>query len=250
MRCTRSPSRSKRFRVAPTVTEADAVRADEDEPSARFRLVVALLIGVVSILGASVAYSASVSSSRSSNLDQQAQQEFLLREQILTSARAAIGEELRRVSTFQEQILSERVLREQAKRFKVSQPDVAQILEQQAQGAKALARTTGYFFFATFPTVAKDGTVSYDREQAVNNLLSRYVIYQQLHPKQTAADADEADSQTRKKIGVGIVFVLALVFLTIAELIGRRFRYPSAALGVAALAAGIVLWGLVEGSVL
>jgi hypothetical protein len=221
-----------------------------DEPSPRFRLVVALLIGVVSILGACVAYSASVSSSRSSNLDQQAQQEFLLHEQILTSARAAVGEELRRVGSFQEQILSERVLREQAKRFRVSQPDVAAILEQQAQGAAALARTTGYFFFATFPDVAKDGTVTYDIDQAIDNLLSRYVIYQQLHPQETAAAADAADSESRRTIGVGIVFIAALFFLTIAQIATRRFRYPAAALGVVALAAGAVLWGLVESSVL
>ena len=232
------------------MSEPDAAPAEADEPSARFRLVVAVLIGAVSILGACVAYSASVSSSRSSNLDQQAQQEFLLHEQILTSARAAVGEELRRVSSFQEQILSERVLREQAKRFRVSQPAVAAILEQQAQGAAALSRTTAYFFFATFPTVEKDGTVRYDRRQAIDNLLSRYVIYQQLHPKETAAAADAADSEARRLVGVGVVFVIALLFLTLAQIAPRRLTYPAAAVGVVALLAGSVLWGLVESSVL
>jgi hypothetical protein len=221
-----------------------------DEPSSTFRLAVALLIVLVSVLGAGVAWSASRSSIRSSDFDQQAQQEFLLREQILTSARAAVGEELRRVSTFQEEILSQRILREQAARFRASDPSVAAILSAQAQGEAALARTTGYFFFATFPSIAPDGSVGYDQQQAVNNLLSQYTVYQQLHPRQTAAAADRSDSKSRHLIGVGVILVAALFLLTLAEIGVRRVRYPFAGLGATALIAACVVWGLVESSVL
>lgn len=219
-----------------------------DEPSSTFRLAVALLIVLVSVLGAGVAWSAARSSSRSSDLDQQAQQEFLLREQILTSARAAVGEELRWVGTFQEEILSQRILREQAARYRSSDPSVAAILSAQAQGEAALARTTGYFFFATFPSISADGSIGYDQQQAVDNLLSQYVVYQQLHPVQTAAAADRADSKSGHLIGVGVILVSALFFLTLAEIGVRRARYPFAGLGVAALIAACVLWGLVASS--
>lgn len=204
------------------------------------------MIAAVSILGAGVAWSASIASSRSSDLNQQAEQEFLLRHQILTSAQAAVGEELRRVGSFQEQITAERILRQQANRLRKSNPDVAAILDAQAQGEAALARTTGYFFFATFPTVGPDGTVGYDRRQAVNNLLSQYVVYQQLHPNETQAEANDEDRKYRRIVAVGIVFVAALFFLTVAEIGARRIRYPFAALGVFALVAGCVLWPLVE----
>jgi hypothetical protein len=215
-----------------------------------FRLAVAGLIALVSVLGAGVAWSASKSSNRSSDLNQQAQQEFLLRHQILTSAQAAVGEELRRVGTFQEQINGERILREQANRFRKTQPDVAAILDEQAQGQAALARTTGYYFFAAFPTVGADGRVSYDRRQAVRNLLTQYVVYQQLHPAQTQAAANREDRKYRRTVAVGIVFVLALFFLTLAEIVVRRIRYPLAAAGVLALVAGVVLWSLVLGGTL
>jgi hypothetical protein len=221
-----------------------------DEPSQRFRLVVALLIALVSVLGAGVAYSASISSTRSSDLNQQALQEFLLRQQILTSGRAAVGEELRRVGPFQAEVLGQRILHEQAARFRASNPDVAALLDEQAQGEGALARTTAYFFFAAFPSIAPDGTVSYDRAQALNNLLGQYVIYQQLHPQATQARADDADSKTRHLIGVGVVLVLALFFLTLAEIAPRRFDLSFAGLGVVALVAALVLWGLVENSTL
>jgi hypothetical protein len=216
------------------------------QASPTFRLVVGVLIAAVSILGAGVAWSASISSTRSSDLNQQAQQEFLLRQQILTCALAAVGEELRRVASYQEQVTAERILRQQADRLRKTNPDVSAILDQQAQGQAALARSTGYFFFAASPQVDTDGTVTYDRRQAVNNLLSQYVIYQQLHPKATQAEANAEDAKYRHLVAVGIVFVLALFFLTVAEIGTGRIRYPFAAAGTLALVAGAVLWPLVQ----
>jgi hypothetical protein len=202
------------------------------------------------VLGAGVAWSASQSSNRSSDLNQQAQQEFLLRHQILTSAEAVVGEELRRVGTFQEQINGERILREQANRYRKTQPDVAAILDAQAQGQAALARTTGYYFFAAFPQVGADGRVTYDQKQAVKNLLTQYVVYQQLHPAQTQAAANREDRKYRRTVAVGIVLVLALFFLTLAEIVVRRLRYAFAGAGLLALVGGVVLWALVLGGTL
>jgi hypothetical protein len=222
-----------------------------DDVSPRFRLAVGALIVLVSILGAGVAWSASTSSTRSSDLNQLAQQEFLLRNQILTSAQAAVGEDLRRVGAFQAQVSAERILRQQAERFRESNPDVAAILDEQAQGQAALARTTGSLFFAAAPQVSTDGTVSYDRRQAIDNLLAQYVVYQQLHPGATQAAANDEDAKYRRTVAVGIVLGLALFFLTLAEILGvRRLRYAFATAGALALLAGCVLWPLVETRVL
>jgi len=222
-----------------------------DEGPSKFSLAVAALIVLVSILGAGVAWSASTSSTKSSDLDQQAQQEFLLQQQILTSAQAAVGEELRRVGSYQEQVSAERILRDQAERFRRSNPDVAAILDEQAQGQAALARTTAYFFFAASPQVSADGTVRYDRRQAIDNLLTQYVVYQQLHPAATQAAANDEDAKYQRTIAVGIVFVFALFFLTLAEILGiSRLRHSFAAAGGLALVAGCVLWPLVEAGTL
>lgn len=228
-------------------TDGSVVEGPAPEtPPSRFRFGVAVLIAVVSMLGAGVAWSASISSTTSSDLNQQAHQEFLLRHQILTSAQAAVGEELRRVASYQEQVTAERILRQQADRLRKTNPDVAAILDQQAQGQAALARSTSYFFFAASPQLDADGTVRYDRRQAVDNLLSQYVIYQQLHPNATQAEANDEDAKYRHTVAVGIVFVLALFLLTFAELGTTRLRYPFAAAGTLALVTGAVLWPLVE----
>jgi hypothetical protein len=222
-----------------------------DEAPSRFRLAVAALIVLVSVLGAVVAWSASTSSTKSSDLDQQAQQEFLLRQQILTSAQAIVGEELRRVGSYQAAISAERILREQADRVRGSSPDVAALLDEQAQGQAALVRTTAHLFFAAAPQVSPDGTVTYDRRRAVDNLLTQYVVYQQLHPAATQEAANDEDAKYRGAVAVGILFALALFFLTIAEVLSaRRLRYHFAAAGALALVAGCVLWPLLEVRVL
>ena len=77
--------------------------------------------------------------------------------------------------------------------------------------------------------------MSYDRKQAMNNLLSQYVIYQQLHPNETQAEANRADEKYRRVVGVGVLFVAALFFFTVAEFGRRRIRYPVAVLGFEAL---------------
>ena len=215
-----------------------------------FRYAVAVLIVIASCLGAGVAWGASIASTHSSDLDQSARQQFLLKHQILTSAQASVGEELRRVVTYQEEISAERILEQQAARYRRSSPAVAAILDQQAQGQAALARTTGALFFAATPSVSADGSVSYDRKQAVANLLSQYVVYQQLHPALTQVAANHADKKYRHLIAVGVLLVAALFFLTIAEVGERRVRHPFAALGALALLAGAILWPLVEATVL
>jgi hypothetical protein len=215
-----------------------------------FRLVVAVLIVIASCLGAGVAWGASLASTHSSDLDQAARQQFLLQHQILTSARATVGEELRRVVTYQEEIASQRILEQQAARYRLSSPSVAGILAQQAQGQAALARTTSALFFATTPTVSANGTVIYDRKQALANVLAQSVDYQQLHPALTQAAADHADRKYRDLVAVGVLIVASLFFLTIAEIGVRRVRLTFAVLGSIMLLAGAVLWPLAETSLL
>src|SRR5262249_31111072 len=163
----------------PPATPAEP-RIPTSGPSPRYRLIVALLIVVASLAGAGVAWSASVSSTKASDLDQLAQQQFLEVQQILTSGRADVAEELRRVATYQQEIQAERFFDQQSTALAARYPSLAAQLASEAQGQASLARNTGALFFATAPQVSADGTVTYDQQQALDNLLSQYVIYQQL----------------------------------------------------------------------
>jgi hypothetical protein len=212
------------------------------KPSPRYQMGVALLIVVASLAGAGVAWSASVSSTRASDLDQLAQQQFLEQQQILTSGAADVAEELRRVGTFQQEIVAQKYFAEQAQALAAQYPGLAAQLASEAQGQAALARNTGSLFFATFPQVAADGTVTYDRQQALNNLLGRYVIYQQLHPDQIAEQAADEHTKSGQIVGVGIVLVAALFFLTLAQVARTRTRHAFLVVGTAVLVAGLILW--------
>lgn len=211
-------------------------------PTPRYRMMVAALIVVASLAGAGVAWSASVSSTKASDLDQLAQQQFLEQQQILTSGGADVTEELRRVTTFQQEIVAQKYFTEQAQALAQKYPALAAQLASEAQGQAALARNTGALFFAAFPQVASDGTVTYDRQQALNNLLGRYVIYQQLHPDVIQAQAADEHTKSGQIVGVGIVLVAALFFLTLAQVARTRSRHAFLVAGTAVLGVGLVLW--------
>ena len=229
-----------------TLLEEVEEQWESDEPGRQFRLVVAVLIAMVSVMGATVAWSASTTSNKASDLNQSAQQDYLLQQQILTSARASIGEDLRRVADFQEEVSGERILRAQADTFRRTDPAVAAILDQQAQGQAALARTTGAAFIAATPTISADGTIGYNQTEALDNALSGYVVYQQLHPAEEQASADKADRKYKQLVAVGVLLVVALFFLTVAEFGRRRVRHLVVVLGAVALIAGCVLWPLAQ----
>jgi len=226
----------------PPPPPTDSTTTSTSGPTSRYRLVVALLIVIASLAGALVAWSASVSSTKASDLDQLAQQQFLEVQQILTSGRADVAEELRRVGTFQQELQSQRFFDEQSKALAAKYPALAAQLASEAQGQASLARNTGALFFATFPRVSPDGTVSYDRRQALNNLLSQYVIYQQLHPELIQAEAATEHTKAGRIVGSGIILVAALFFLTLAQVAKTRSRHAFLVAGTAILVVGIVLW--------
>jgi hypothetical protein len=211
-------------------------------PTPRYRLIVAMLIVIASLAGAGVAWSASVSSTRASDLDQLSQQQFLEVQQILTSGRADVAEEIRRVGTFQQEIQSQQFFDQQSKALAAKYPALAAQLASEAQGQASLARNTGALFFAAFPQVGPDGTVTYDRQQALNNLLGQYVVYQQLHPEQIQAEAAKEHTKSGRIVGVGIILVAALFFLTLAQVAKSRSRHAFLVAGTAILAVGLVLW--------
>ncbi|HEY7282388.1 MAG TPA: hypothetical protein VID47_12430 [Actinomycetota bacterium] len=225
----------------PPSTDGDSTPAPRG-PSSRYKLVVALLIVVASLAGAGVAWSASVSSTRASDLDQLAQQQFLEVQQILTSGRADIAEELRRVGTFQQEIQAERFFEQRAKALAGRYPALAAQLASEAQGQASLARNTGALFFANTPRISSDGTVTYDRRQALNNLLGQYVVYQQLHPEQIQAEAAREHTKSGHVVGVGFVLVAALFFLTLAQVARTRSRHAFLVAGTGVLILGLVLW--------
>jgi len=220
-------------------------RTGGSEPSGRYRMVVAVLIVVASLAGAGVAWSASVESTKASDLDQLAQQQFLEVQQILTSGRADVAEEQRKVGTFQQQISSQRFFAEKAQELANKYPALAAQLASEAQGQASLARNTSALFFAAFPQISQDGTVTYDQEQALNNLLGRYVIYQQLHPAKIQQEAAAAHLKASRIVAVGIILVAALLFLTLAQVARSRSRHAFLVVGTVVLIAGLVFWAVV-----
>jgi hypothetical protein len=214
----------------------------EGSPPDRFRTVVALLIVIVSLAGAGVAFSASIASNRAGDLDQAALQEYALKNQILGIRRQQVAEDARLASVYQDHEMAARLLQQQADRVRARHPTIAGALDEQAQAEAAQARTTGSHFVANFPQVLPDGRVVYDQQQALQNLLAQDIDYQGLDPAATAREAADAHAKAVRVVAVGIVFVAALFFLTLAQIGRAGSRMALAVVGTLALVAGAAMW--------
>ncbi|MFN2469385.1 MAG: hypothetical protein ABR521_14800 [Gaiellaceae bacterium] len=229
--------------AAPPPPEGPAAGAPDPD---RFGFRVALMIVAASLAGAGVAFSVSNNSSTAADLEQRAQQQSLQKQQLLTGRQSQVGEELRLAGAYQELSVKHRLLRQQANRVRARDPLLANVLEQEAQGLEALARATGAAFRAGSPQIGRDGTVRYDQEAALANLLAQDLNYQELHPEQTEREAADFREKALRLVGVGIVFAFSLFFLTLAQLSRPSRRLLFAGAGGLAILAGATLWALVE----
>ena len=234
--------------VPPPPPEAPGPAAAE--PADRFRTVVAVLIAVTSILGAVVAWRASVSSSDAGDLDEQATQELVLQEQELASIEGLVANDQRLFARYQEHILAWRILLRQADETRQSDVGLADALKAQAAGELALARSLRRFFQGGTPDFGdEEGKVVYDREFVMNNLRANNPELAELDPDATFALAEEEHDRTVRLVGVFTLVIVALFFLTIAQFAREAIRGLFAVAGVVVALAGLVLFALVEGRV-
>lgn len=215
-------------------------------PAERFRTAVAILIAAVSVLGAIVAWRASVYSTDASNLDQQATQELVRRQQILASFRGFVSQDRRFHGPYQEHVKAATLLDRESRAVRRRNPVHATELRAQAQEERALARSLAHFFYSQTPddpTAA--GNVAYDAGAGLQYLEEVDAELPMLHPVAVAREARRLHHRTVRLVGVAAVFVVALFFLTLAELTRPAVRPFFAASGSLAFIGGIALFVLV-----
>jgi hypothetical protein len=203
----------------------------------------AVLIGFTSVLSAVVAWRASLASIESSRLQSLAVQEQARREHISRQLEAIVAQDQRLLVSFQEHALAARELRAQADEVVASEPELADSLDLQAQGRLAQARALQPFFQGAYGVYLDDeGTVAYDPEFVLRNLLEGNVELRELRPDLTLAQAQRADTRTVSLIGVAAILVAALFFLTVAQTVRRRLLlgHGFALVGAVLVVAGAV----------
>ena len=203
-----------------------------------------LVIAAVSILGAVVAWRASIVSSNASNLDQRATQELAHQEQLLATHRGQVNEDLRLLAIYQEHGKLRQTMLEQAGRLRNSNPALAHALEIRAQGEGAIVRMLQGLFLGFYPTLDEKGRADYDRSTALEFLAERDSELKNLRPNQLAVEAETTRREGENLTGIAAILVAALFFLTLAQLAQPQLRRTFAGTGVVVATIGFLLFVL------
>jgi hypothetical protein len=211
----------------------------------RFTRGVAVIIAIVSIFSAIVAWRASLAQNDAQGLDIRAIQELAQVQQARQNLQALVDQDRRFVARAQEHLLAAKQLRAEADTLRATDEPRAAVLDEQAQDEDALARVLSPFFLAAGGIVLGDNDViGYDPAYVQRNLEQNDETLRQLRPDETRANATTAHAKALDLIGIALLLVLSLFALTLAEVGRRRLRVWFALAGslgalvaVAALAA-------------
>jgi hypothetical protein len=213
----------------------------------RFRIRVAVLIALVSISGALVAWRASVSSINAAALDQEAEQQLLQQQQREAVLKGQVANDLIVFSRYQEHVKSWRLLSKKAEQLRPHNPALADSFDTQAQGELALARSFRSYFQAGTPDFGNaSGDVAYDPAFVLRNLLQSDPQLAVLHPDTTFEEAHHAHGVTVDLVAIVALLIAAVFLLTLAQFAGVGIRLFFAGIGVVVAVTGLSLWILVE----
>ena len=181
---------------------------------------IAVLIVVVSMLGAVVSWRASVWSGTAAGLDRQATQELLTAEQARTADHAQVAQDLRLFGRYQRERLLARITKRD------------DTLRDEARDRAAVALALSRMLTASIP-VPKDGRVAYDTGDALRFLGTIKPDLARADPRYLSELAGRAHQKTVRLVLIGTMFIATLFFLTLAEISRSTLRRLFGAGGVA-----------------
>jgi hypothetical protein len=194
-----------------------------------------LAIALVSVMGAVVAWRASTFSTSAADLDQQATQQLLERREIFAEFRGRIAYDQRLVAEAQDHF--KRWFFENDRNTRVT-----------AEGDRewSLAENLYRFMWSSAIVGPDDtGNLGYDAKKALAEMKSGDKDWANVLPAQTSRLADRAQTKVIRLIGVTALFVLALFFLTIAQLARPELRRVFAGVGAFIVTSSLVLYLLI-----
>ncbi|MEA2460009.1 MAG: hypothetical protein QOH90_186 [Actinomycetota bacterium] len=228
------------------MSSIDASASAAPQPRERrpwtFVRLVTLLITVVSILGAIVAWRASVVSGNAGGLDQTANQDLVRKQQIDAQIEAQVDEDLRIFPRYLAHLGAWKTLKQQSDDVRAQDPDLATKLSIEGQDELSLARTL-YQSLSVKPVF---GAEEYDKQFSVDYLRQFEIDLRGLDPDKTVKLAAEERERGVKLVGITALFIASLFFLTLAQVARFNVRRFFALGGLIILIVGTILFVAVD----
>jgi hypothetical protein len=213
---------------------------DSESPASdRLSTAVAILVATATVLGALVAWRASVAADAAGDADGAGLRAVLSAEQSRASGAVTAYEDYSAFSAYaRHRALAEAIGDD------LAQADAAEAeqLQRELNVAGDLATAAQTLFPSRF--LNRDG--SYAVERQIGELRADDARAADLNPEPHFAEADALRAKTSSLLAAATVIALALVFFTLVEPAGRRLRYPMLALGTLCVVAGSGFAAFVE----
>lgn len=212
------------------------------------KLVVAVLIGAVSVTVAVLTFRAAILAERATDKDRQAVAEAVLEQQTEANAETQLQDERSRFATFAATTVEADVLEVQAAELRAAGDDEgAAAVEDDAVEARQSAEQQDLLVgFAAYTSTDADGHPTFDVERRRADLERQGVSQNQVDSRQTVADGRDLRQQSQRLVGWVVPLVLAVVLLTLAQISRRqrpRLLLAGTAVVVWVAATGVALLG-------
>jgi hypothetical protein len=204
----------------------------------RFRRNVALGVVFVSVLGAMVAWRASVWSGRAGGFDQQALSDSIDQQHDRAVVRSQLQADERLVATYGEHLSAARTLKRTSQAPGLDGAARAP-LAAAVQDERSLANTDRRFFLLGYPVRDAADRVTLNTSSARDQLAESN---SRLRPKEQSSLARRAHVHAVRLTFVSTLFVAALVFFTLAQVTRRSVRHVFAWSGAGTALIALVLF--------
>ncbi len=212
----------------------------EEKSSNRLEIIVAILIAVTTVLGAVVAWRASVADDASGDADFAGLQATTNAEETRALNFVNTYENYGTYTTYKRYSLLGNLLAEDA--FNATDEADAELLDAQRANAQDLAIANQGLFDNKY--LERDG--SYNTQRQLGEMWADAAKEKDLYPDPQFAEADKFRDKTNGLLQSLMIIALALVFYTSVELVKERAQYAVAALATLIMVGGVVMAVLIE----
>jgi hypothetical protein len=212
----------------------------EEKSSNRLETIVAILIAVTTVLGAVVAWRASVSDDASGDADFAGIQASMDAEETRALNFVNTYENYGTYTTYKRYSTLGDLIAEDVANAKNDQ-EVAQLDAQRANAHDLAIANQGLF-----PNKYMDRNGSYSVQRQLGEMWADAAKKKDLYPDPQFADADKFRQKTNRLLQSLMVIALALVFYTGVELVNERVQSALATLATLIMLGGVVMAVLIE----
>lgn len=199
-----------------------------ENKSDRFDLTVTVLIALVTVFGAVIAWRASLASEVAGDAEQQGLLETLTLEEGLASHETRLYTELQYFARYtQHKALAQRLRQDEATARSRGETALADDLAKEAELYEDLAANQEDFFDVRY--VLPDGT--FDEARRLADLRQADVRINALDPERVFAAADAYQGQSELLVGLISLLTVALFLYTLSQITEHRIKYPLAVMG-------------------